>query len=128
MLGSCQRLARTGESKLLTLAKAEEHGKHVDICTIIFCPLNLRHRVRHLELEGTVEPSLLFAKVALHDRDRLRWKVKNLDSVDGVILRPSQHNKFQYSLEDWSPAEFSMGSRRGSTTTADVHGGASWEP
>lgn len=81
------------------MAKAEEHGKHVDICPIVR-PLNLRHRVRHLELEGTVEPSLLFAKVAFDDDDRFRWEVKNLDSVDGVVLRPSQHDEFQYSLED----------------------------
>ena len=68
------------------------------VCTVVVRPLNLRHRVHHLDFERVVEPSLLLAKVTLDDNDGLRWKVKNLNPVYCVVFGPSQHDEFQNSL------------------------------
>jgi len=77
---------RTDEPGPLTLAKAEEQSQHMNVCTVVVRPLNLRHCVHHLVLERIIESSLLFAKVTLDDSDGLRRKVENLDSVDGVVF------------------------------------------
>ena len=54
--------------------------------TVVVRPLNLFHRVHHLDFESIIVPSLLLAKVALDDNDGLRWKVENLDPVDCVVF------------------------------------------
>lgn len=56
------------------------------IRTVVACPLNLFHRVHHLDFESIVVPSFLLAKVTLDDNDGLRWKVENLDTVDCVVF------------------------------------------
>ena len=63
------------------------------VCPVIIRLLNLRHRVRHLGFEGAIEPPLLLAEVTLDDGDGLGWEVKNLDPIDGIFFRPSQHDE-----------------------------------
>jgi hypothetical protein len=78
--------SQTSQSKSLTLAKAEEQCQRVHVCTVTASPLNLLHFFNHLDLQGIVKSSLLFAKVTFDNSDGLRWKIKNLDPVDGVIF------------------------------------------
>lgn len=81
------------------MAKTEEQGQHMYICTVIVRLLNLRHRVYHLGFERSVESSFLPTEVTLDDGDSFGGKVKNPDPVYGVFFRPSQHNEPQNSLE-----------------------------
>ena len=78
---------------LLALSKAKEHRQHMHVCTVIVRFLNLRHRVSHVRVKRSVKSSLLFAEVTLDDSDSLRWKVKNLDPIDSILFRPSQHDE-----------------------------------
>lgn len=42
--------------------------------------------VPKLDFQGIVVSSLLFVEVASDNGDDLRWKVKNLDPIDGVVF------------------------------------------
>ena len=75
------------------------------ICPVVVRPLNLRHCVPHLEFERAVEPPFLLAEVALDDGDSFWWEVENLDPIDGIVFRPSQHNERQNGLEDGGLAQ-----------------------
>ena len=72
----------------------------MNICPIVVRLLNLRHCVSHLDFERAVEPPLLLTEVTLDNGYGLEWEVENLNPVDGIVFRPSQHNERQNSLED----------------------------
>jgi hypothetical protein len=47
-----------------------------------------------------IESSLAFVEFTFDDKNGLRWKVENLDPVDCVIFRSSQHYKLQNGLQN----------------------------
>lgn len=56
------------------------------VCTVASRLLNPLNFSSQLIFQGVVESSLVFAKVALDDGDGPRWKIENLNPVDGVVL------------------------------------------